>query len=123
MKVLTMQNQLDTNMQPPLTEAAFFILLSLAPKPKHGYAILKDVESLSHNRVSLSTGTLYGAIKRLLDQGWIEPIDETDFTEGEPTEPKRGRKAYVLTDLGRRILQAETERLQSLVTIAQLRLA
>ncbi|MEZ4725629.1 MAG: PadR family transcriptional regulator [Caldilineaceae bacterium] len=107
----------------PLTEAAFFILLSLAPKPKHGYAIMKEVESLSHNRVNLSTGTLYGAIKRLLEQGWIEPIEETECAAGKPGEPKRGRKAYALTDLGRRILQAETERLQSLVAVAQLRLA
>jgi DNA-binding PadR family transcriptional regulator len=118
-----MSNELETHTSLPLTEAVFCILLSLAPKPKHGYAIMKDVESLSHNRVSLSTGTLYGAIKRLLEQGWIEPIDEADFTAGEPVEPKRGRKAYALTDLGRRILQAETARLQSLVTVAQLRLA
>lgn len=118
-----MPNELETHTSLPLTEAVFCILLSLAPKPKHGYAIMKDVESLSHNRVSLSTGTLYGAIKRLLEQGWIEPIDEADFTEGEPTAPKRGRKAYALTDLGRRILQGETARLQSLVSVAQLRLA
>jgi DNA-binding PadR family transcriptional regulator len=118
-----MTNQLESHASLPLTEAAFFILLSLAPKPKHGYAIMKDVESLSHQRVTLSTGTLYGAIKRLLEQGWIEPIDEAGFTAGESAEPKRGRKAYMLTDLGRRILQAEAERLQSLVTIAQLWLA
>lgn len=118
-----MLHQHESHAALPLTEAAFFILLSLAPKPKHGYAILKEVESLSRNRVSLSTGTLYGAIKRLLEQGWIEPVDEADCAAGDPVEPKRGRKAYALTDLGRRILQAETARLQSLVTVAQLRLA
>lgn len=118
-----MKNQPVTDIALPLTEAVFFILLSLAPKPKHGYAIMKDVESLSHHRLRFSTGTLYGAIKRLLEQGWIEPIDEADFTPGEPAEPKRGRKAYALTELGRRNLQAETERLQSLVAVAQLRLA
>jgi DNA-binding PadR family transcriptional regulator len=118
-----MPNQFETNTPLPLTEAAFFILLSLAPKPKHGYAIMKEVASLSHHRVSLSTGTLYGAIKRLLEQGWIELIDEADFMDSDPVEPKRGRKAYALTDLGRRILQAEIKRLQSLVTVAELRLA
>lgn len=46
---------------------AFYILLSLAPGQKHGYAIMKDVEALSDGRLSLSTGTLYGALKRLLD--------------------------------------------------------
>ncbi|MEZ4863099.1 MAG: helix-turn-helix transcriptional regulator [Caldilineaceae bacterium] len=118
-----MLNQPDQPVPLPLTEAVFFILLSLAPKPKHGYAIMKDVEHLSRQRVTLSTGTLYGAIKRLLEQGWIEPVDEADFTEVDPTEPKRGRKAYALTDWGRTILQAETVRLESLVRAANLRLA
>lgn len=118
-----MPNQLDTNPIQPLTEAAFFILLSLAPKPKHGYAIMKEVASLSQQRVSLSTGTLYGALKRLLEQGWIEPVAEADDLEPQLVEAKRVRKAYALTDLGRRILQRETVRLQSLVAVAQLRLA
>ncbi len=52
------------------------ILLSLAPGPKHGYAILKEVETLSDGRVKLSTGTLYGAIERLLDQDWIRRVDD-----------------------------------------------
>ncbi len=118
-----MPNQLDPNSTPPLTEAAFFILLSLAPKPKHGYAIMKEVETLSQQRVILSTGTLYGAIKRLLEQGWIEPVAETDSLAPHLVESKRVRKAYGLTDLGRSILQAETARLQSLVAVAQLQLA
>jgi len=96
----------------PLREATFLILLSLAPQPRHGYAIMKDVEALSDGRVQLSTGTLYGALKRLLDQGWIERFDETVVNGRE-------RKAYRLTDLGRRILDAETVRLQSLVSVAQ----
>lgn len=116
-----MPNLSENNSLLPLTEVVFFILLSLAPKPKHGYAIMKDVESLSHQRVNLSTGTLYGAIKRLLEQGWIEPVAET--ADPFAVESKRERKAYALTDLGRRMLQAETARLQSLVAVAQLRLA
>lgn len=122
-KCFIMPNQLDPNSTQPLTEAAFFILLSLAPKPKHGYAIMKEVESLSRQRVTLSTGTLYGALKRLLEQGWIEPVAEADDLAPQPIESKRVRKAYTLTEVGRSILQAETVRLQSLVTVAQLRLA
>ncbi|MCE7980310.1 MAG: PadR family transcriptional regulator [Caldilinea sp. CFX5] len=118
-----MPNQPDTTSTHPLTEAAFFILLSLAPKPKHGYAVMKEVESLSHQRVTLSTGTLYGALKRLLEQGWIEPVAEADDLASQPVESKRVRKAYALTELGRSMLQAETARLQSLVAVAQLRLA
>lgn len=114
-----MTQQSDPQSALPLTEAAFFILLSLAPKPKHGYAIMKEVESLSRDRVTLSTGTLYGAIKRLLEQAWIEPVDEAEISEIDPNEPTRGRKAYQLTEWGRRILQAEAIRLESLVTVAQ----
>ena len=101
--------------QLPLTEATFFILLSLSSGQKHGYVIMKDVNSLSDARVTLGTGTLYGALGRLLDQGWIERVDE-ERTTGRP------RKAYVLSDLGRRILAAETERLRSLLSVAQRRL-
>jgi DNA-binding PadR family transcriptional regulator len=100
----------------PLTEATYFILLSMAPGPRHGYAIMKDVSSLSKARVSLSTGTLYGALKRLLDQGWISRVDELQFPPSG-----RIRKAYILTDLGQQLLQAEIQRLETLVTAARLR--
>jgi len=94
------------------------ILLSLAPGRNHGYAIMKDVEALSDGRVTLSTGTLYGALKRLLDQEWIERLDELDTVQ-----TGRLRKAYRLTRLGRRILEAETARLDHLVTAARVRQA
>ena len=100
----------------PLTEVTYFILLSLAPGPRHGYAIMKDVRTLSKDRVSLSTGTLYGALKRLLEQGWISRIEEQPL-------PRSGRvrKAYILTNLGQRLLHAEVQRLEALVTAARLR--
>ena len=100
----------------PLTEVTYFILISLAPEPRHGYAIMKDVRQLSHGRITLSTGTLYGALKRLLDQGWIA----RDGASHE-TVNGRQRKAYRLTELGQNILQAEVQRLQGLVGAAQLR--
>ena len=99
----------------PLREPTFFILLSLSPGPKHGYAILKEVESLSEGRVLLSTGTLYGAIKRLLDHGWIRRVDDP-----LPNGTDRERKAYALTEQGRRVLNAEIERLRKLVNVAQM---
>jgi DNA-binding PadR family transcriptional regulator len=104
------------NAQAPLTEATYFILLSLAPGPRHGYAIMKDVHQLSQGRVTLSTGTLYTALKRLLDQGWIRRADEL----GSETNGRQ-RKAYHLTDLGRDILEAEIHRLEGLVGAAQWR--
>jgi len=100
----------------PLREPTFLILLSLSPGPKHGYAILKEVESLSEGRVLLSTGTLYGAIKRLLDHGWIRRVDDP-----LPNPTERARKAYVLTALGRGVLNAEVQRLDKLVRAAQTR--
>lgn len=118
-----MMAETDVQSHLPLTEATFFILLSLAPEPKHGYAIMKDVGQLSGQRVVLSTGTLYGALKRLLGQGWIERVREEEQTQMEPTEAGRPRKAYALTDLGRRVLQAEMGRLDSLVTTARLQTA
>ncbi len=110
----------------PLTETTLYILLSLAPGPRHGYAIMKDVRHLSRSRVELSTGTLYSALKRLLDQGWISRAeDEPPGSSGKPArKPRlngRNKKEYVLTDLGRQILQAEVERLQRLVRVAQRR--
>ena len=102
----------------PLREPTFFILLSLSPGPKHGYAILKEVESLSEGRVKLSTGTLYGAIKRLLDQGWIRRVDDPI-----PNGTDRERKSYDLTELGRRVLNAEIARLQKLVSVARIQTA
>jgi DNA-binding PadR family transcriptional regulator len=101
-----------------LTETTFFILLSMAVERKHGYAILKDVEALSQSRVVLSTGTLYGALSRLLDQGLVEQVEVED-----PEEVGRPRKYYVLSRLGRRVLEADMERLRTLVDTARQRLA
>jgi DNA-binding PadR family transcriptional regulator len=105
----------DTLSLRPLREPTFFILLSLSPGPKHGYAILKEVEILSQGRVRLSTGTLYGAIKRLLDRGWIRRVDDPI-----PNDTDRERKSYDLTELGQRVLNAEIARLQKLVSVAQI---
>ena len=102
----------------PLREPTFFILLSLSPGPKHGYAILKEVESLSEGRVKLSTGTLYGAIKRLLDRGWIRRVDDPI-----PNNTHRERKSYDLTQSGRRVLNAEIARLHKLVRVAKIQAA
>ena len=103
----------------PLTEPTFYILLSLAPGEKHGYAILKDVQALSGGKVSLSTSTLYSALSRLLDRGLIERIHDDTENSASPGLP---RKAYVLSGVGRRVLEAETNRMQALVAAARLRL-
>ena len=101
-----------------LREPTFFIVLSLSPGPKYGYAILKQVEALSEGRVRLSTGTLYGAVKCLLDDNWIRRVDDP-----LPNDTKRQRKAYALTEQGRRVLNAEIERLRKQVSVAQIQTA
>ena len=114
-----MNASLDIDSAIPLTEATLLILLSLAEEPHHGYAIMKDVQELSQERVILSTGTLYGALKRLLDQGWIVRIDTPE--DDRDVNNNRIRKAYMLTRLGKRILEAEVQRIQSLAAAATLR--
>jgi DNA-binding PadR family transcriptional regulator len=103
----------------PLTEATYFIMLSLSYEPRHGYAIMKDVQALSEDRVILSTGTLYGVLKRLLKQGWIERVEE-EPDKNEVEETGRIRKAYALTSLGRPILETEISRLQVLIDAAHI---
>jgi DNA-binding PadR family transcriptional regulator len=100
----------------PLTETSFFILLSLATCPKHGYGIMKEVETMSERRVILATGTLYSALRRMLEDGWIERVKDI------PSDDHlRERKLYQLTDFGRRILEVETERIQKLFRLAELK--
>jgi len=102
------------NISSSLTETTFFILFSLAINPRHGYSIIKEVENLSEGRIKMATGTLYIAIKRLLDFGWIERYQE----ENEKKDGNRERKYYCLTEVGRQILQAELVRLRKLVKMA-----
>jgi len=113
----------NTQTPSPLTEATYLVLLSLIPGPKHGYAIMKDVEALSDGRVTLSTGTLYGVLKRLLEQEWIERVDEVEETLEQDNSPGRERKSYTLTRMGKLVLNIETNRLQSLVSVAHRRAA
>jgi DNA-binding PadR family transcriptional regulator len=99
----------------PLTEMEFFILLSISSGPQHGYPMLKIVSSLSAGRISLGTGTLYGALKRMLENGWILRREEKE----SKSESGRIRKLYALTPRGKDLLQGETRRLKSLVQAAR----
>jgi len=102
-----------------LTEATFYILLSLTPGEKHGYAILKDVGKLSQERVVLSTSTLYSALERMQVQGLIDRVDD-NFPAAAPGLP---RKVYQLTGAGRSALKAELDYLKHMVIAGQERLA
>jgi DNA-binding PadR family transcriptional regulator len=98
----------------PLRQPTFYILLSLVSSEKHGYAILKEVEALSEGSLQLSTGTLYEALSRLLEQGLIERID----AQGGPG-PGKPRKTYRLTGTGRQVIEAEAARIATQAAAAR----
>lgn len=88
-----------------LTEAVYYILLSLF-EPLHGYGIMQNVNKLSSERVKLAPGTLYGAISTLLEKKWIQ---------ASKNEGNSRKKEYVITELGKKIVDIEIERLQELL--------
>ncbi len=101
----------------PLSPAMFHVLLALAGDDLHGYAILKEVELRTGGKVRLSTGTLYGIIKRLLTDGLIT---ELRSKTGELSNDER-RRYYRLTSRGRELASAEARRLDEVLTVARAR--
>ncbi|MDX1436091.1 MAG: PadR family transcriptional regulator [Anaerolineales bacterium] len=95
----------------PLTPAVFHILLSLVDEERHGYGVMKEVEARTEGQVHLKPGTLYQAIKRLLDGGLIE---ETGVRV-DPALTDERRRYYRLTGFGQAVVSAEAERLARLV--------
>lgn len=86
----------------PMTETAFYILLSLV-SPKHGYAIIDYVEKLTKKRISLGPGTIYGTLSKMKKDGLIEPVKE-----------ESNRKIYQITPFGKEILDSEKARIEEL---------
>ena len=99
----------------PLSPAIFQILLALADKDRHGYGIMQEVRLRTEEQVQLGPGTLYGAIKRLLEKGVIEELDERP----DPELDDERRRYYHLTGFGQRVLRSEVERLTRMVQQAQ----
>jgi len=98
----------------PLTEPVLLILAALASGPQHGYLLMREIERLSGGRVSLSTGTMYGALRRLLEAGWISAVELKDAS--------RDKQGYRLTADGGRRLAAEHARLAQLERLARVHL-
>ncbi len=95
----------------PLKANRLQILLSLAGGEQHGYGIMQDVLNRTTGKVRLWPATLYGSIKRLIEAGLIEESDERPAPELDDAR----RRYYRLTELGKKVLDAECERLQELV--------
>ncbi|MEU4560567.1 helix-turn-helix transcriptional regulator [Actinoplanes sp. NPDC023936] len=102
-------------METPVREPTFLLLTALAGEPVHGYGLIAEVGRLSEGRISLRPGTLYGALDRLVDAGWVA-------VEREETVDGRLRRYYRLTETGGEQLAAETERMRRNVEAATARL-
>jgi DNA-binding PadR family transcriptional regulator len=100
----------------PLSPAMFHVLVALADGDTHGYAIMKEVEQLTSGAVRLSTGTLYGIIKRLLADGLVREVGVNSAAGGER------RRSYVLTPFGKDVARAEAARLEQTIAIARRKL-
>jgi len=97
----------------PLTPAIFHIMLALARGEAHGYAIMLEVERMTLGQLHLGPGTLYRSIQRMLIDGLIE--EKKDVMGSEQDDERR--RYYRLTGLGRRVLDAESRRLEDLVRV------
>jgi len=97
----------------PLTHLSYHVMLAVADAPLHGYGIIKEVAVRTDGAMELEAGTLYAGIKRMNDEGLLE---------GAP-QPQEGgdsrRRYYRLTDFGRDVLEAESQRLASLLRVAR----
>ena len=97
---------MDVSKHLPLSEASYYVLLALRV-PRHGYAVMQEVEASSGGAVHIGPGTLYGAFVTLEKQALIEKVREEDR-----------RKVYQLTPRGEAVLAAQLERLRLMVNAA-----
>jgi DNA-binding PadR family transcriptional regulator len=104
----------DDRASAPLSTQVFHILLSLVDDDLHGYAIIQDVATRTGGEVRLTASTLYAAIKRLLDNGWIEELRQRPSVDDDAR-----RRYYHLTALGRSAARAEALRLERLAAMAR----
>jgi DNA-binding PadR family transcriptional regulator len=113
------QKQITENLQQmlPLTPAVFFVLLCLTNGDKHGYAIMRQIATLSDNQFRIGPATLYTTLQRLLDLALIEEV----AGPVSATQRDHRRRYYRLSDTGRLLLEAELGRMDSIVRHARRR--
>ncbi len=98
----------------PLTPAVFHILLALADGDRHGYAIIQEVARRTQGKVKLGSGTLYAAIRRLLEKGMIAECDKRPAAESDDER----RRYYRISQFGLEVAAAEAARMSQLVDLA-----
>jgi DNA-binding PadR family transcriptional regulator len=101
--------------RPTLPSDRFHILIALADRERHGYSIMQEIAERTSGKVQLSPSSLYSAIKRLLEVGLIEELDERPDPEHDDVR----RRYYRVTDAGRRAAAEEARHLQQLLTQAR----
>ncbi len=106
-------SEYDVSDHQPISEPVFLILLSMVEGARHGYGILLEVERRTDGEVTIGTGTLYSAIKRLRKDGLIDEAARP----AEETDPRR--KYYELTPLGHAVVEAEARRHERLTDLAR----
>jgi DNA-binding PadR family transcriptional regulator len=99
----------------PLPTAVFHILVALADRDRHGYSIMQDVGARTDGKVRLSAGTLYSAIRRMLEQELIEELRNSP----DPSSGDERRRYYRLTRLGRDVAVAEARRVNEMLSHAR----
>ena len=99
----------------PLTPAVFHILLALSTKERHGYGIMKQVETDSRGSVRMGPGTLYGSLKRMLEAGLVEE----SAGKIDPAIDDERRIYYRIAGEGRKALAAELERYRNVLAVAR----
>ena len=109
---MTARSQQDPNAALPLTHVSYYVLLALTTENRHGYGIIKEVEDRTEGGVELEAGTLYAAIKRMKDDRLIE--DAPTLPGADPR-----RRMYAITGYGRKVLLAESRRLEAMVELAR----
>jgi DNA-binding PadR family transcriptional regulator len=114
-----MKHRFDPTPFLPLPHVHFEILVSLVEHEQHGYAIKREIARRTEGRLELGPGSLYGAIKKLIDEGMIEESSERP----EAHLDDERRHYYRLTNDGQAVLKAETARLRTLVELAETRFA
>jgi len=101
----------------PLTPQVFHILVALADRDQHGYGIMQDVAERTSGAMRLRAGTLYGSVKRMLEQGLIVELRAKDRPDSENDDERR--RYYRLTPFGRKVVRAEAARLSDMVEQAR----
>jgi DNA-binding PadR family transcriptional regulator len=108
---------MDRSTTKPLTGTFFYILLALTDRERYGLGIIQEIERRTHGEIRLGPGTLYNAMKKMLQEGLIE---ET-VGKGDPREDDPRRRYYKITQAGRDTVEGEAARLERLVRAARLK--